>query len=389
MKRINTIDIIRGLVMIIMALDHVRDLLHIPALTQDPTNLSTTTAPIFFTRWITHLCAPTFVFLSGTSAYLSLQKRMSSDRRGDAGSFLLKRGLVLIALELTLINFAFWTDIQFRTIMLQVIFVIGGGLVLLSLLIRFPIRALAIAGLVIIFGHDLLLLLPPFTNPAARLGWSLLFKTELFPVSPNFMLLVAYPLIPWFGLMLVGYACGPVFASPMPVRQKRLLTFGLLSLGLFVVLRFVNIYGDPSPWATQKSTLFTVLSFLNVSKYPPSLLYTAVTLGIACLMLSLADGADNAVTRVLMVYGKVPLFYYLLHWYLVKLAMIGMALLQGYSLSDLPIGPLNFGRPPGAGLSLPGVYAVWLTIVVVLYPLCRWYGRYKADHPEIGWLRYL
>ncbi len=388
MKRITTIDVTRGLVMVIMALDHVRDLLHLPALTQDPTDLSTTTAPLFLTRWVTHLCAPTFVFLSGTSVYLSLKKQRELGQVGDVG-WLLKRGLVLIALELTLINVAIWGDVQLRMLMLQVIFAIGGGLVLLSMLVRLPLRWLAAVGFVIIFGHDLLLLVPGFSNLGGRLGWSLLFKTDFFSLTPNFSLLVAYPLIPWFGMMLVGFACGPVFTRPLPERQKRLLLFGLPSLGLFIGLRFINIYGDANPWATQKNTLFTVLSFLNVSKYPPSLLYTAVTLGIACLLLWAADGADNAVTRVLTVYGKVPLFYYLVHWYLVRLSLIGMALLQGYSLNDPAIGPQSFGRPPGAGVSLPAVYGVWMALVVLLYPLCRWYGRYKANHPEIGWLRYL
>jgi uncharacterized membrane protein len=389
MKRINTIDIVRGIVMVIMALDHTRDLLHTPALTQDPTDLATTTAPIFLTRWITHLCAPTFVFLSGTSAYLSVQRRAGlADGQSEARSFLRKRGLVLILLEVTVINFAFWTDIQFRSLMLQVIFVIGGGLVLLSWLSVLPVRRLGIIGLSIIVLHGLLALLPAFTSPAARLGWALLFRTEVFPVSANFMLLVAYPLIPWFGIMLVGFACGPMFTLPMAQRRKQLLRYGVIALGVFIVVRAINVYGS-APWSAQNDALFTFLSFMNVNKYPPSLLYTAVTLGVMFVMLRLADGADNAFTRVMTVYGKVPLFYYILHWYLVKLAMIGMVLIQGFRLSDMPLGSLSFGRPPGAGVSLPVVYAVWLGVVVLLYPLCRWYGRYKADHPQMGWLRYV
>jgi uncharacterized membrane protein len=314
MKRVESIDVIRGIVMVIMALDHVRDVLHLPALTQDPTNLATTTAPIFLTRWITHLCAPTFVFLSGTSAYLSLQKRITANRdtiipgRESARFFLLKRGLVLILLEITLINFAFWTDIQFRSLLLQVIFVIGAGLMLLSLVSKAPVRWLGVAGLSIIFLHDLLGLVPAFTNPAARLGWSLLFRTEVFPYGPNFMLLVAYPLIPWFGIMLFGYACGPIFARPVDERRKQLLRLGLVSLGLFLVLRFINLYGDAAPWSVQKSGLYTALSFINVSKYPPSLLYTAVTLGIMFLGLWLTDGANTGFIRIMTVYGKYRYF---------------------------------------------------------------------------------
>ncbi|GAB3748483.1 DUF1624 domain-containing protein [Spirosoma pomorum] len=376
MSRIHSIDIIRGLVMVIMALDHVRDLLHTPALTQDPTDLLTTTAPLFLTRWVTHLCAPTFVFLSGTSAYLSLNRRTTADRR----FWLFKRGLVLLVLELTLINFAFWTDLQFRTLMLQVIFVIGVGLMILSGMAKLPIRWLASIGLGIVFLHDLLLRVPPFSDPAMQLIWSLLFRTQLFPISPEFMLLVAYSIVPWFGIMLVGYACGPVFAQPIESRKQRLLKLGMLSLGLFLLIRFINVYGDAAPWSTQQDKLFTVLSFLNVSKYPPSLQYTLLMLGIMFMLLWAVDGVMNPVTRWLMVYGEVPLFYYLVHWYLVKGAMIGMMVAQGYSLSDLVIGPLSFGRPAGVGVTLPIVYLIWLGLIGLLYPLCRWYGQYKASH---------
>ncbi len=386
MKRVATIDVVRGLVMIIMALDHVRDLLHTPALTQNPTDLATTTAPLFFTRWITHLCAPTFVFLAGTSVYLSLRKKGDSSQQR---AFLLKRGLVLIGLELTLINFAFWTDIHFRSLMLQVIFVIGGGLVLLSVLVRFQVRTLLIVGLVIVCGHDLLLLVPPFAGQGARLVWSVLFRTDVFPLGPNFMLLAGYPLIPWFGIMLLGYGCGPLFEQPIQVGRRRLWQLGVGTLAVFGLLRLVNSYGDAAPWQVQPGTLFTVLSFLNVSKYPPSLLYAALMLGIMLVLLGLFDGKNNVLTRFLTVYGQVPLFYYLIHWYLVKAAMIGMLLMQGYALRDMPIGPLNFGRPAGAGVSLPVVYAVWLALVILLYPLCRWYGRYKTSHPEVAWTRYL
>ncbi|NID09716.1 DUF1624 domain-containing protein [Fibrivirga algicola] len=391
MKRLATIDTVRGLVMVIMALDHVRDLLHSPALTQDPTNLSTTTAPVFLTRLITHLCAPTFVFLAGTSVYLSTHKagKPTGEALTERSRFLLKRGLVLILLELTLINFAFWTDLQFRTMMLQVIFVIGVGLVLLSWLIRFQVRTLLIVGIAIICLHDLLLLVPTFASPAARLGWALLFRSDFLPISPQFGLLVAYSIVPWFGIMLAGYGCGPLFSKSLADRKAQLVKLGLGSLLLFAVLRFINVYGDAAPWSVQKSTLFTTLSFLNVSKYPPSLLYAALMLGVMFLLLALWDGADNWLTRRLRVYGKVPLFYYLIHWYLVKGAMIGMVLMQGYAISDMPIGTLSFGRPAGAGVTLPVVYAVWLGLVIALYPICAWYGRYKAGHPDVAWTRYI
>ena len=385
MKRVAAIDITRGLVMVIMALDHVRDLLHVPALTQNPADLATTTPAIFMTRWITHLCAPTFVFLSGTSAYLSLQKR----NRADARQFLWKRGLVLIVLELTVVNFAFWFDIHFQSLMLQVIYAIGGGLIVLSLLAKLPVRWVGIIGLIIVFGHNLLQAVPPFTNPAVRLIWSLLFRTEFFAISPKFGLLVGYPLIPWLGIMLVGYACGSLVQQSSDSRKPLLLRMGLGAVGLFVLLRFLNGYGDPVPWSVQKDALFTSLSFINLTKYPPSLEYDLLMLGIMLVFLSAIDGVENPFTRWLTVYGKVPMFYYILHWYLVHIAMLMMSFLQGYSIADIPSGPLNFGRPVGAGVSLGGVYAVWIAIVLLLYPVCKWYGRYKAEHTTIGWLRYI
>ncbi|MCK8490256.1 heparan-alpha-glucosaminide N-acetyltransferase domain-containing protein [Spirosoma sp. RP8] len=386
MNRITTIDVTRGLVMVIMALDHVRDLLHTSATTQDPTDLAVTTAPLFLTRWITHLCAPTFVFLSGMSAYLSVKKQQHSP---SSRLFLLKRGLVLILLELTLVNFAFWFDIQFRTILLQVIYAIGGGLVVVSLLARLPVRWVGILGLVIIFGHNLLQAVPVPASHTARFVESLFFRVNVFQPSPSFALIVGYPLLPWLGIMLVGFAGGSLLDQPLVRRKQTLLRLGLASLGLFLLLRFINVYGDPVPWSVRKDTLFTMLSFINVTKYPPSLLYDLLMLGVALLLLSLADGADNAITRWLTVYGKVPMFYYIIHWYAVHLLMIAMILIQGYAWHDIRPGTMSFGRPAGAGVELGLVYLVWGGLVLALYPLCRWYGRYKASHPSAVLLRYI
>ncbi len=390
MNRITTIDVTRGLVMVIMALDHVRDLLHISAMDGEPTNLTTTTTPLFLTRWITHLCAPTFVFLSGTSAYLSLQKRSKAGQSINEGrQFLLKRGLVLILLELTIINFAFWFDFSFKSLMLQVIWVIGGGLVMLSFLSRLSVRQVGAIGLAILVLHNLLFLLPPLPDNAGQFLFALFFRTQFFSISPNFALLVGYPLIPWLGIMMVGYAIGPLFEKPLAKRKRMLALIGAGALGLFVLLRFINSYGDQAPWSVQKTGLFTILSFINVSKYPPSLLYCLLMLGIALLILSLADGVINTLTRILTVYGAVPMFYYILHWYLVHLLMLIVAFLQGFTLSDIPDGPFTFGRPKRSGVSLELVYAVWFGLVVALYPFCRWYGRYKSAHPEKVWLRYV
>jgi len=397
MKRITAIDFARGVVMIIMALDHTRDLLHIVAPTQDPTNLATTTPVLFFTRWITHFCAPTFVFLSGVSAYLSLQNRAGANvteaGKADAGAgrrFLLSRGIWLVVLEFTVVNVALWSDLYFRTLIFEVIATIGCGFIILSFLTRFSPKTLGIAGLVLIFGLGLLssVMLPD--KPVFRFIGSLLMGPGAFPLGPNRMLIIAYPILPWLGIMLAGFGCGCLFELPAATRKKIFLRLGLAALGLFVVLRYSNIYGNPTPWSVQKNAVFTFLSFINYSKYPPSLLFDLVTLGCLLLLLAVSEGKKNRFISFASVYGKTPLFYFLIHMYVIHLAMFVMVFCQGYRPADLVFGPLKFGRPAaGSGITLPYIYAVWLGVVALMYPLCRWYGNYKSSHPEKGWLRYL
>lgn len=387
MPRISSIDFTRGLVMIIMALDHTRDLLHVTSLTQDPTALATTTPLLFFTRWITHLCAPTFVFLSGASAYLSLQ------RTGDitAGrKFLLRRGFWLVVLEFTVISFGIWFDWQFRTLFFQVIAAIGCSLILLALLLKLPTRVIGAIGLIIVFGHNLLTLIPPQNASPLVQIISVLFRPNIFQLSPQLTFFIGYPLIPWLGIMLIGFATGPFFTLPLLTRKQLFLRTGLASLALFVGLRFSNVYGDPATWSSQKAGIFTFLSFLNTTKYPPSLLYTCMTLGIMFLILAFTDGLKSKMVRVISTYGRVPLFYYIIHWYLLHLILFAVVFLQGYQWSDLQFGTFQFGRPKAAsGVDLPTIYLIWLSVVVALYPLCNWYQKYKLSHPEKVWLRYL
>ena len=404
MKRIQSIDIARGLVMVIMAIDHARDLLHVDSLTQSPTDLATTTPILFFTRWITHLCAPSFVFLSGISAWLSVNRQRTAPGKpgtpgtavtpGTPGSSIrrhfLIRGIWLIILEFTIVNFALWWDIHFRIIMFQVIATIGFGFIALAFLYRLPPKILAGIGLLIIFGHDLLsqVMLP--VNQTARILLSLFFSNGLFPITPNFSLLIAYPVIPWLGILLTGFAAGRIFEMPAEKRKKLLLRAGFAAIGLFLLLRLGNFYGDPAPWTVQRNRIYSVLSFFNVSKYPPSLLYTLIMLGLLFLFLAFLEGKGGVVGRILGVFGKVPLFYYLVHWYVLRSAMFIMVFAEGFHIRDLLFTPFQFGRPAkGSGLPLAGVYAVWLAIVVLLYPLCRWYGQYRAAHPEKTLLRYL
>lgn len=386
MKRLYSIDVVRGLVMIIMALDHTRDLFHVASLTQDPTNLKTTTPVLFFTRLITHFCAPTFVFLAGTSAYLSKQAMNDVAR---TKSFLIKRGLWLVVMEFTLINFALWADPKFRTFIFQVIAAIGFSFVILAFMLKWSNKALLATGLIIICGHDALALIPGIQQSVLAKVLGPLFVSMPIPLGFGRLMILAYPVIPWLGIMLVGYAAGTVFERKDGERRKSFLRLGLLLAAGFLVLRALNIYGDPVRWSQQKDAIYTGLSFLNVTKYPPSLAFTLLTLSGMFLALWVAERGYGLVSKTFEVYGKVPFLYYLVHWYVLHTMMFLMVFMQGFGIRDMSFG-FNFGRPEkGSGLGLPGVYLVWVSVVVALYPLCKWYGKYKSEHREKQWLRYL
>jgi uncharacterized membrane protein len=385
MKRISSIDFTRGLVMVIMALDHVRDLMQ-DSLSPRPTNLEATTAALFFTRWITHLCAPTFVFLSGVSAYISFKKSGLAATK----KFLLTRGIWLVVLEFTVVNFGLWMDIHFRTLIMEVICAIGVGLIVLSFLLKISPRTIGIIGLVIIFGHNLLQGISFPANSGLDFFESVLFRQNLFQPSPNFGFVTGYPLIPWLGVTMAGFGCGSLFELSPEKRKKIFLRIGAAALLLFCLIRFANIYGDPSPWAVQKTSLFSFLSFINVTKYPPSLLFILLMLGIMFLILFFAEGISNRITNFFIVYGNVPLFYFIVHLYLIHILMFVMLFMQGFGIKDLQFGVLQFGRPQKeSGVGLPIIYLIWIGVVLVLYPLCRWYGKYKMTHKEKEWLRYL
>jgi uncharacterized membrane protein len=383
MKRIQSIDFARGLVMVIMALDHVRDLMHNDAFIQDPTDLNTTTPILFFTRWITHLCAPTFVFLSGVSVYMSFDSIKNLD---EVRRFLLKRGLWLLLLEFTVVNFGIWFDIHFQTIMFQVIGTIGLGFVLLSFLLKFTTSYIGKIGFLLLILYPLLALIP--FSDGIRNSAGILFFPSLIPVGESLTFFMSYPPIPWLAIMMLGFGFGRLFLDKN--KKVLFLKYGLIFLVLFLVLRAINIYGDPALWSVQKNSVYTLLSFFNVSKYPPSPLYFFVTLGVVFLLVWLAEGRSNKLIEILKVYGKVPLFYYLIHWYIVHLTMFAIVFAKGYTVSDLVFGPFKFGRPEtGGGVSLPYVYLIWLAIVVLMYPLCKWYGAYKEANKSKTWLRYL
>ncbi|MEO6285390.1 MAG: heparan-alpha-glucosaminide N-acetyltransferase domain-containing protein [Dyadobacter sp.] len=381
--RVSSIDVLRGLVMVLMALDHTREFLHKDALLYQPTDLELTTPELFFTRWITHFCAPAFVFLAGTAAYLSGRKKTPR----QLSSFLLTRGLWLIFLEITVINFSFWFDITFMTIELQVIWAIGVSMVVLSGLLVLPKQLILGIGLCIVFGHNLLDSFSITESGLSSLGWLLLHQRQIVPLTAHFQLSVLYPVLPWVGIMALGYCFGELYSHGFRTEQRKKMLFwlGMAALVGFVALRIANGYGDPVRWTMQKKTLYSVMSFLNVSKYPASLSYVLVTLGATLLVLRWLEGKHARGLNFLAVYGRVPLFYYVLHFYLIHLLSVGYLLGTG-----VPWPEINFqnglgGVEPGQGLSLEMTYLAWILVVLTFYPLCFLYNRFKSQKRSRIW----
>ncbi|MGZ5253716.1 MAG: DUF1624 domain-containing protein [Flavitalea sp.] len=341
-------------------------------MTQNPTDLTTTTPALFFTRWITHLCAPAFVFLAGVSAF---QKYHRSGNRTQMRNYLLKRGLLLLLLEFTIVNFGLWFDIGFHTWIFEVIGAIALGFISLSILLDVNKKYLfVIAGLVLVL-QQALSFVSLANSPVLRTVLTAFFQTGVFELGAGRVFVIGYPPIPWIAILLLGYAIAPVFLQPD--YRKKLRITGAIFLLLFVLLRLLNIYGDPVPWQSQSSELYTFLSFLNVSKYPPSLLFVLMTLGIVLLLLSVSHSLPSKLRSVLQVYGKEPLFFFLLHWYIIHPAMLIMLRIKGFSFTDMNFGPFGFGRPAtgAGGVSLPWVYLVWILTVILFYPLCKWYHK--------------
>lgn len=378
--------------MLIMALDHVREFLHQSAILANPTDLHTTTPALFFTRWITHFCAPVFVFLSGISAYLSGRKKTKKELQG----FLLKRGIWLVLVELLIITPG-WTFSPFYNLfILQVIWAIGLSMILLSLLVRLPLPYIAATGLLIFLGHNLLdyinNLWPAPGTPGGVL-WKLFFTTNgvIFPLGPGHVVFDLYAVLPWTGVMLLGYGAGYFYQSPYPASKRRrlLLLTGCGAVLLFTILRLLNKYGDPSPWSFQRNSLYTFMSFLNTTKYPCSLLYLLMTLGPACIFLSFTERLDTPFSRLVSVYGRVPFFYYVCHLYLVHFICVIVFFASGYTGKDISAPPSPFFfRPPSLGFGLWEVYGIWLLIVFLLYFPCKWFEQYKRTHRQ-WWLSYV
>jgi len=408
-SRIDSIDLLRGIVMVIMMLDHTRDFVHRDAYLFDPTDLTKTNAALFFTRWITHFCAPVFVFLAGTGAYLQVARGKS---KKELSRFLVTRGFWLVVLEFTLVRFGATFSLDPRFLgMMQVIWVIGISMIVLAALIHLPLRFIAGLGLGTIALHNLLdrFQVQGWRGPISPVPgfWSKLFiilhqANEPFPVFgwPSPVLYVLYPLIPWIGVMAAGYVFGSLYQMSGERRRRLLLIMGCGATALFIILRATNLYGEAFHWARQSSVTLTLLSFLNTTKYPPSLLYLLMTLGPAMLALAWFEKATRAqstrphpVWRRLrdffVTFGRVPLFFYLLQWPTAHLISVAVHFAAGKPWRWM-FGSLIgvSGPPPGVGFNLAVVYACWIAGVLLLFPLCKWFAGVKQRRRD-WWLSYL
>jgi uncharacterized membrane protein len=382
-SRLDAVDLLRGLVIVIMALDHARDFF--TSVRFEATDLTQTTAPLFLTRWITHFCAPVFVFLAGTSAFL-YQSRGKS--RGDVSRFLLTRGLWLVVLELTVVRWAWMFNFNYTTELLfvQVIWVIGVSMIVLAALVHLPLPAVAGIGIAMIAGHNLLDGIRPESLGAWGPLWVLLHVQSTIPFAGEQTVFVIYPLVPWIGVMAAGYAFGRLLLRPPEERRRLLVRLGTALTAVFVLVRAINVYGDPAPWSAQESFGRTVLSFLNTTKYPPSLLFLLMTLGPAIAVLPLFERLRGPVARAVTVFGRVPLFFYVLHLFLIHALALLVGTVAGFD-------PRSFLRvwiflPDEWGYGLPVVYLVWAGVVLALYPACRWFAGVKARRRD-AWLSYL
>jgi uncharacterized membrane protein len=380
--RVESIDVVRGFIMILMALDHTRDFLGVPGIS--PTDLTQTNIPLFLTRWITHFCAPVFFLLTGTGAYLSLRKKS----KRELSRFLFTRGLWLIFLEVFVVRCFGWQfNFNYHLLILNVLWALGWAMITLSILVYLPASVVAVFGVAMIATHNLLDSIDS-NNPI----WTMLHSPNFILNEPGRIILIAYVLIPWVGVTAVGYALGQIYNWPSGRRRMFLLFTGICLILAFVIVRGTNVYGDPQPWAAQKSAAFTALSFLNTTKYPPSLLFLLMTLGPALLALWVTDRKTPVWLRPALTVGKVPLFYYLLHIPLIHLLAIAFCyakyghvywMFESPTPDKFPITP-----PPGWGLSLPKVYLVWALVVLALYPLCRWFAGLKQRRGGDAWLSY-
>jgi uncharacterized membrane protein len=377
--RIESVDLLRGVIMVIMALDHTRDYFTNAG---NPTNLATTTTALFFTRWITHFCAPGFFLLTGTGAYLSLRHKS----KAELSRFLITRGLWLMLLEVVVMRFAYQFNFDYKVTFLIVIWTLGVAMIFLGLLVRLPVTLITVIGAVMIAGHNLLDRLK-VSGPL----WSVL-HTPGFLIEGERTVFHTYPLIPWIGVTAVGYGLGQIYDWEPERRRKFLVRAGLAMIAAFVALRGLNMYGDPRPWSVQPTSWFTVLSFINTTKQAPSLLFLLMTLGPALLFLRAVDSRTPRALGPALTIGKVPLFYFITHFTLIHLLAVIVTYVRygtAHWMFESPdLGNYPFTQPPDWGYGLLVVYLVWAVVVLLLYPLCRWYAGLKRRRND-WWLSYL
>ncbi|SDQ66665.1 Uncharacterized membrane protein [Pseudomonas sp. UC 17F4] len=375
-QRLLCIDALRGLVIVFMLLDHVRETFFLHRQVSDPMDVASTDPWLFLSRTLAHLCAPVFVLLTGLSAYLYGEKHQG---KAAVSAFLFKRGLVLVLLELTLVSLAWTLELPPKVIYLQVIWAIGLSMIALAGLVWLPRPLLVLIGVLIVAGHNLLDPLHFAAGSALHVPWAILHDRGWIEVADNLRLRTSYPLLPWIGLIALGYAMGPWFAqgADAQARQRTLLLTGLGALAGFLLLRLLNGYGE-ARWQVGETTLRTLMSFFNITKYPPSLLFLALTLGVGLLLLRRFEHLQGShAIRVLSVFGAAPMFFYLLHLYALKVLYL--------------IGVACFGLNQGSYFGFDGVWSVWLTAMVLsvaLYPPVRWFAALKARRRDIGWLKY-
>jgi uncharacterized membrane protein len=379
--RLESVDLLRGAVMVLMVLDHVRAFFSGAWVRAG--DVSQTTAPLFLTRWITHFCAPAFVFLAGTGVFLAATR---GKPRGELSRFLVLRGFWLVLLELTVVRFGMVFNLDYHYIPAGVLWAIGWSMVILAGLIWLPMRSIVVFAIVLIAGHNLLDGIEP--EMFGRFGWvwKVLHEKGSIRLWRGVHLKVIYPLIPWAGVMAAGYVTGAIFALERRRRRPLLCFTGLSLIGAFVVLRAWNHYGDPDPWSIQRNPLFTAFSFLACEKYPPSLLFLLMTLGPVILALGLLDRTWGPAGQRLVMLGRVPLFFYLVQWPLVHALALIVAILNGQPYHWL-FASRPFRNPPGSGFGLPIVYGMWVVAILLLYPACRWFADLKRRRKD-AWLRY-
>lgn len=384
-NRISSLDFLKGIVMVLMALDHTRDYFHADSFVFDPTDIEKSNLAIFFTRWVTHFCAPAFSMLAGVSAFIMGQKKT----KAELSSFLLKRGLWLVFIEFTVVNFGWFFDVHFATVGLITIWSLGMSMIVLSALVYLPFQVILAFSIILIFGHNLL----DNVHFEGNVFWAILHEFYFYDFKNGYTFFVGYPLIPWIAVMSLGYCIGKLYEKNFDGNKRRLILnyIGISAIVLFFILRITNIYGNPENWKVFDTLPKTIMSFFNVDKYPPSLSYLLITLSLPFLFLANSEKLKGKIVNFFSTFGRVPFFFYIIHIYIIHFAAIFAAGLTGFGWTSMFLSNWVSYQPSlaGYGFSLSVVYLIWILIVFTTYPICKWFDKYKQNNREKWWLSYL